>query len=98
MKIISAPSGSQHNPYLLSEEDEKRTLRKQDENKKRLRVPRRPPWRKFMTTAQLDRQEKDAFLEWRRGLAEYVFLIYRFMHHTDIFHCKIGSRTTTVSC
>ena len=25
-----------------------------------------------MTTAQLDRQEKDAFLEWRRGLAEYV--------------------------
>ena len=25
-----------------------------------------------MTTAQLERQEKKAFLDWRRGLAEYV--------------------------
>lgn len=29
-----------------------------------------------MTTAQLDRQEKDAFLEWRRGLAEYVLSLH----------------------
>lgn len=52
-------------------------MRKHRENKQRLRVPRRPPWTKDMTTAQLDRQEKDAFLEWRRGLAEYV--IYAFL-------------------
>ncbi|KAJ3545803.1 hypothetical protein NM688_g5585 [Phlebia brevispora] len=70
VKIINAPSGTQQNPYLLSEEEEKKTLRKHEENKKRLRVPRRPPWTKSMTTTQLDRQEKDAFLDWRRGLAE----------------------------
>lgn len=72
MKIINAnvPSGSQHNPYLLTEEEEQNTLRRHEENKERLRVPRRPPWKKSMTTAELDRQEKDAFLEWRRGLAQ----------------------------
>lgn len=72
VKIISVAAGSQQNPYLLSEEEERTTLQKQQENKQRLRVPRRPPWKKTMTTAVLDRQEKDAFLEWRRGLAEYV--------------------------
>ena len=72
VKIINVAPGAQHNPYLLSEEEERSTLQKQSENKQRLRVPRRPPWTKSMTTAQLDRQEKDAFLEWRRGLAEYV--------------------------
>ncbi|CDO73000.1 hypothetical protein BN946_scf185007.g54 [Trametes cinnabarina] len=70
VKIISVASNAQQNPYLLSEEEERTTLQKHNENKQRLRVPRRPPWTKGMTTAQLDRQEKDAFLEWRRGLAE----------------------------
>ncbi|OCH94716.1 P-loop containing nucleoside triphosphate hydrolase protein [Obba rivulosa] len=70
VKIINTPSGSQHNPYLLSEEEEESTLQKHQQNKQRLRVPRRPPWTKDMTPAQLDRQEKDAFLDWRRGLAE----------------------------
>lgn len=70
VKIINSPAGSQHNPYLLSEEEEKNTLQKHAENRKRLRVPRRPPWTKDMSAVQLDRQEKDAFLEWRRGLAE----------------------------
>ena len=78
MKIIAAAA---QNPYLLSEEEEKRTLRKQSENKQRLRVPRRPPWTKTMTTAQLDRQEKDAFLEWRRGLAEYVLYVLLLLLH-----------------
>jgi large subunit GTPase 1 len=30
----------------------------------------RPAWTKDTTAIQLDRQERDAFLEWRRGLAE----------------------------
>ncbi|KAI0689891.1 P-loop containing nucleoside triphosphate hydrolase protein [Cytidiella melzeri] len=70
VKILNAPTSTSHNPYLLSDEEEKKTLIRHAENKERLRVPRRPPWTKSMTTAQLDRQEKDAFLEWRRGLAE----------------------------
>lgn len=72
VKILDAPSGTQQNPYILSEEEEKNALRKHEENKERLRVPRRPPWKKSMTTPQLDRQEKDAFLDWRRGLAQCV--------------------------
>ena len=64
------PTAVHHNPYLLTPDEEKKTLEKHAENKQRLRVPRRPPWNKSMTTAQLDRQEKDAFLDWRRGLAE----------------------------
>jgi large subunit GTPase 1 len=67
--ITTAPSAT-HNPFLLSEEDEKATLAKFEENKQRLRVPRRSAWKKTMTKQQLDRQEKDAFIEWRRGLAE----------------------------
>ena len=34
-----------------------------------LKVPRRPPWTKDMSVDQLDRNEKAAFLEWRRALA-----------------------------
>lgn len=75
VKIINAPAGTQQNPYLLTEEEEKKTLRKHEEHKQQLRVPRRPPWSKSMTTAQLDRQEKDAFLDWRRGLAQCVSLV-----------------------
>ena len=32
-------------------------------------MPRRPPWTRSLTPAQLDRQERDAFLAWRRSLA-----------------------------
>ncbi|RDX51099.1 P-loop containing nucleoside triphosphate hydrolase protein [Lentinus brumalis] len=87
VKIIAAAANA--NPYLLSEEEEKNTLRKQSENKQRLRVPRRPPWTKKMTTAQLDRQEKDEFLEWRRGLAELQdrdkFLLTPFERNIEVW-------------
>jgi hypothetical protein len=72
VKIIQQVAGSTLNSYLLSEQEEKNTVKKHDENKKRLRVPRRPPWTKTMTPLQLDMQEKAAFLDWRRGLATYV--------------------------
>ncbi|KAI0375232.1 P-loop containing nucleoside triphosphate hydrolase protein [Pilatotrama ljubarskyi] len=89
VKIISVAASAQQNPYLLSEEEERSTLQKQNENKQRLRVPRRPPWTKSMTTAQLDRQEKDAFLEWRRGLAELQerdkFLLTPFERNIEVW-------------
>ena len=71
VKIIQQVASSQ-NPYLLTEQEEANVLKRQEANRQRLRVPRRPPWTKSMTPSQLDRQEKDSFLEWRRGLAEYV--------------------------
>lgn len=83
VKIIKQNAGSTQNPYLLSEQEEKSTLKKHQENKQRLRVPRRPPWKKSLTPAQLERQEKDAFLEWRRGLAEYISLLANRKNHTN---------------
>jgi hypothetical protein len=73
VKVISQSTTSPHNPYLLTEQEEKKTLQKHAENKSRLRVPRRPAWTRQMTTAELERQEKAAFLDWRRGLAVYVW-------------------------
>ncbi|PWN54412.1 P-loop containing nucleoside triphosphate hydrolase protein [Violaceomyces palustris] len=73
--IVSAPGLTRsdrhrHNPYLLSGEEENEVLRKHGENKERLRVPRRPAWTSGTTRSQLERAEKDSFLEWRRGLAQ----------------------------
>jgi large subunit GTPase 1 len=78
VKIIQASVNAFHNTHLPSEEEEISTLRKHSENKQRLRVPRRPPWTKSIGQAQLERQEKESFLRWRRGLAEYV----RLWNHT----------------
>lgn len=45
---------------------------KQKDNRERLQVPRRPHWTKETTVLELEKSERDSFLEWRRGLAEYV--------------------------
>ncbi|KAF8078794.1 hypothetical protein FPV67DRAFT_1466520 [Lyophyllum atratum] len=70
VKIIQQSANTGQNPYLLTEQEEKNALKKHSDNKQRLRVPRRPPWTKSMTIAELDKQEKTAFLDWRRGLAQ----------------------------
>ncbi|KEI42182.1 uncharacterized protein L969DRAFT_69020 [Mixia osmundae IAM 14324] len=68
--VISTPSASSKNPYLLTPEQEERVNSLQKENRQRLRVPRRPGWTKDMSKDVLERRERDSFLEWRRGLAE----------------------------
>ncbi|KAJ7071202.1 hypothetical protein C8F01DRAFT_1362950 [Mycena amicta] len=89
VKIIQQTAGSSQNPYLLSEQEEIDALRKQQEHKKRLRVPRRPGWTKLMSSAELDKQEKSAFLEWRRGLAslqdEDKFLLTPFERNLEVW-------------
>lgn len=72
VKVIDAQESSRtrHNPYLLTAHEEAEILKNQNENRDRLRVPRRPAWDLNTTPAQLERREKDAFLEWRRGLAQ----------------------------
>ena len=40
----------------------------------------RPAWSRETTAEELDRNEKDEFLDWRRKLAEYVNLL-----HNDMF-------------
>lgn len=74
VKVISSPSASaaQHNPFLLTAEEERELREKHIHNQQRLRVPRRPAWDKDMKVAELERRERDSFLDWRRGLAEYA--------------------------
>ncbi|AEO63421.1 5b6f17a5-ff13-46cb-b72e-b2c38699836f [Thermothielavioides terrestris] len=67
VKIIHT---DQRNPYLLSAAEERAVLGKQREHKARLTVPRRPHWDASTTPEELDRLERDSFLEWRKGLAE----------------------------
>ncbi|CDZ96722.1 Predicted GTP-binding protein MMR1 [Phaffia rhodozyma] len=76
VKIITAPTSStnlnavEENPHLLSVNEEAQVREVHGQMKNRLRVPRRPMWNKDMTARQLERSERDSFLEWRRGLAE----------------------------
>ena len=75
--VISDPNlnpAASHNPYLLTPQQEAELRNKQSANSQRLQVPRRPAWTRDMTTVELERQERDAFLDWRRGLAECVLL------------------------
>ncbi|KAI9760205.1 MAG: hypothetical protein M4579_001821 [Chaenotheca gracillima] len=67
VKIIHT---DQKNPYLLSAAEERRAVRKHNQNRNRLTVPRRPPWNDKTTKDQLEAGEREALLEWRRGLAE----------------------------
>jgi len=60
----------QKNPYLLSREEERGVIRKQNAKRARLTVPRRPKWDEKTTARELDEKERASLLEWRRGLAE----------------------------
>ncbi|ORX33681.1 hypothetical protein BD324DRAFT_595477 [Kockovaella imperatae] len=68
-RIISGPQKEQ-NPFLLSAEEQKKVTRKQADLRRDLHVPRRPPWTKQTRPEELERQERDSFLDWRRGIAE----------------------------
>ncbi|PRT57059.1 Large subunit GTPase 1 [Wickerhamiella sorbophila] len=55
---------------VLSDEQRARLVKRHYENAGRLTVPRRPKWTKEMSAHELDRLEKEAFLSWRRSLAD----------------------------
>ncbi|KAM7186089.1 large subunit GTPase 1 [Rhypophila sp. PSN 637] len=67
VKIIHV---DQKNPYLLSADEQRVVSAKQKENRGKLTVPRRPKWDSTTTPEELDRRERESFLNWRRGLAE----------------------------
>lgn len=73
VKIIRMDSGNDSaTTQGLSISNEKRAMlnAKQREHARELIVPRRPKWDPEMTKYQLERRENDAFLEWRRKLAQ----------------------------
>ena len=64
----------QKNPYLLSADEQRATVKRHNANKKRLTVPRRPAWDENTTPQELDERERESLLERRRGLAELLAL------------------------
>jgi large subunit GTPase 1 len=54
----------------LTPQQESALSKKQSQKRSALRVPRRPAWTTTTTPSELERAERDAFLEWRRGLAQ----------------------------
>ncbi|RFU72309.1 gtp-binding, hsr-1 related [Trichoderma arundinaceum] len=67
VKIIHT---DQKNPYLLSATEERAVLGKHRQHRNRLTVPRRPHWDASTTPQELDIREREALVQWRRGLAE----------------------------
>jgi large subunit GTPase 1 len=73
VKVITAPSiptSQQKNPFLLSFQEEQDVSAKQAQNKAALRVPRRPAWTAETSREELEKNERENYLHWRRGLAE----------------------------
>lgn len=68
--VIQHPSVAGHsNPFLLTHEEELQVKAKHDLNKDQLKLPQRPEWSSSTTAAQLDKSERESFLNWRRDLA-----------------------------
>ncbi|KAI8624339.1 hypothetical protein F5Y19DRAFT_318794 [Xylariaceae sp. FL1651] len=70
MNNVKIVHTDQRNPYLLSATEERNILGKHKQHRGRLTVPRRPKWDASTTPDELDQREREAFLLWRRGLAE----------------------------
>ncbi|XP_074655268.1 large subunit GTPase 1 homolog [Tubulanus polymorphus] len=54
---------------ILSQEEKQEIADVQDRFRDLLHIPRRPEWDEDTTADELDRRERDSFLEWRRQLA-----------------------------
>ncbi|PWN44487.1 P-loop containing nucleoside triphosphate hydrolase protein [Ceraceosorus guamensis] len=77
------------NPFLLDGREERESLERQRRNKEALRVPRRPRWDSKTTPSQLQRLEAEAFLDWRRSLAQLTdsggFVLTPFERNLEVW-------------
>ena len=55
--------------YEISREEQKQLKETFEKNFDKLRIPRKPKWTKEMTADQIERNENNSFLEWRKSLA-----------------------------
>ncbi|WVR03856.1 hypothetical protein IAU60_000853 [Kwoniella sp. DSM 27419] len=72
LRIVAAPNmpSPSTNPFLLNAQQEKDVAKKRNDMSSELRVPRRPPWTRQTTRLELEKQERESFLDWRRDLAQ----------------------------
>ncbi|KAI3638135.1 hypothetical protein MIR68_003746 [Amoeboaphelidium protococcarum] len=66
---IVSTSDDTHNPLVMSDAKMKEVQQKMTQYQDQLKVPRRPHWDSSTTADELDRNERDSFLEWRKSLA-----------------------------
>ncbi|KAJ2996884.1 hypothetical protein HDV02_006059 [Globomyces sp. JEL0801] len=69
--VKSGAIGNTINPFLLTNKQEQAALKLQALHTEDLTIPRRPQWDSTTTAKELQKREKDSFVEWRRSL---VFL------------------------
>lgn len=55
---------------LLSKEEKIKVKSAQEANVKNLKIPRRPLWDRTTSGEELQQMEREAFMDWRRGLSE----------------------------
>ena len=67
VKLVNQPS----RPMAMSKADREQLIQQHYDNAGKLTVPRRPHWTREMSSLELDRLEKEAFLAWRRSLAQH---------------------------
>ena len=75
LHIVKANPIKNVNPFLLSKQDEIKAMELHLLHSDKLRVPRRPDWA-GLGKEELVLKENEAFLDWRRKLAEYVHFYY----------------------
>uniref|UniRef100_A0A2P2KFN8 Uncharacterized protein MANES_04G062500 n=1 Tax=Rhizophora mucronata TaxID=61149 RepID=A0A2P2KFN8_RHIMU len=69
LPIINLDAGSSTSDDMTPEERRKQQKEEEALHASSLRVPRRPPWNAGMSVEELDSNERQAFLNWRRTLA-----------------------------
>ncbi|KAI9307654.1 hypothetical protein BJ944DRAFT_176135 [Cunninghamella echinulata] len=67
---VKVVQNNYNNPFLTLDKEEQERLEKQEANVDKLSVPRRPYWDKSMTAEQVQRNERESFLDWRRNMAQ----------------------------
>lgn len=51
----------------------------------------RPPWNSSTSSDELQQNERESFLEWRRGLAEYVItIVLEYSVHCNRFYSLLA--------
>ncbi|KXS17584.1 P-loop containing nucleoside triphosphate hydrolase protein [Gonapodya prolifera JEL478] len=76
LNVSVVVNDSHNNPFLLTPDREKELLQRHDEFRRSLTIPRRrvfsnhslPPWDPSTSPHDLQRSERESFLEWRRQL------------------------------
>ena len=88
VKVIPTQTTAIH-PNLLSPSELAQMHSKMLQHQDQLRIPRRPAWTTETTPSELDANERNAFLEWRRQLAvleeEYHMVVTPFERNLEVW-------------